>query len=57
MIQINQLLWLSILEYRLSSGTVTNKPHIRLGFTKAFSDVFSFLLLLLIDSKAKFSLK
>lgn len=59
MIQIHQLLWLSIPEYRLSSGTIINKPHVRQGFIKAFSDVFSFVLLLSIDYvyKAKFSLK
>lgn len=57
MIQINQLLWLSIPEYRLSSGTVTNEPHRRQGFTKAFSGGFSFVLLLFINSKENFSLK
>lgn len=59
MIQIHRLLWLSIPEYRLSSGTIINKPHVRQDFSKAFSDFFSFVLLLSIDCvyKAIFSLK
>lgn len=59
MIQIHELVWLSISERRLSSGTIINKHPGRQGFMKAFSDVFSFMLLLSIYYvyKAKFTLK